>query len=205
MFTNWRSVLLILVSLTLAAQVFFAFLMIVGAIKSRGTTLALPGLGLLIAGPLIFIVPLMIDLVLIVFAGHPFQIVGVADTRQIIKHEDQKSEGVAVRGSTLSMFDINAVNISTGRTWTESEGTAAREVCVVGTDMLENLFGGAAADRVLNQEVRIAGHPFQIVGVAEPFGKIFGLSRDNFIMIPSRRTRNFSARAIPSSFIFKSL
>jgi len=107
-----------------------------------------------------------------------------ADTRQIIKHADQKSDGVTVRGSTLSMFDINAVNIATGRAWTDSETAAARDVCVVGTDMLENLFGGATADRVLNQEVRIAGHPFQIIGVAEPFGKIFGVSRDNFIMIP---------------------
>ncbi len=107
-----------------------------------------------------------------------------ADTRQIIKHADQKSDGVTVRGSTLSMFDINAVNIATGRAWTDSETAAARDVCVVGTDMLENLFGGAAPDRVLNQEVRIAGHPFQIIGVAEPFGKIFGVSRDNFIMIP---------------------
>ncbi len=107
-----------------------------------------------------------------------------ADTRQIVKHEDQKSDGVTVRGSTLSMFDINAVNIATGRAWTDSETAAARDVCVVGTDMLENLFGGATADRVLNQEVRIAGHPFQIIGVAESFGKIFGVSRDNFIMIP---------------------
>jgi putative ABC transport system permease protein len=107
-----------------------------------------------------------------------------ADAREIVKHADQRSDGVAVRGSTLSMFDINAVNISEGRAWTESEGTAAREVCVVGTDILENLFGGAAPEKILNQEVRIAGHAFQIIGVAEPFGKIFGLSRDNFLMIP---------------------
>ncbi len=68
MFTNWKIVLLVLVSLTLAAQVLFAFLMVVGAIKSRGTSIALPGLGLLVAGPLVFIVPLIIDLILIVFA-----------------------------------------------------------------------------------------------------------------------------------------
>jgi len=107
----------------------------------------------------------------------------------IVKHGDQKSEGVLVRGITLSMFSIEDVNVATGRQWTESEEMAARDVCVVGPDILENLFGGAPPDQVTGQEIRIDGHPFQIIGVPERLGKIFGFSRDNYVFIPYQTYR----------------
>jgi putative ABC transport system permease protein len=105
-------------------------------------------------------------------------------TRELVKHADQKSEDVPVRGITLSMLEIEAVNIDAGRAWAESEGAAARDVCIVGTDILDNVFNGASPEQVVGQEVRLAGRPFQIVGVAQKQGKIFGFSRDNFVFIP---------------------
>jgi putative ABC transport system permease protein len=104
--------------------------------------------------------------------------------QETVKRNDQKSDGVMIRGITLSMFDIDAVNLETGRFWSESEQAAGRDAAVVGADILENLFGGAAPERAVGQEIRIAGRPFQIVGVAEKKGKIFGFSRDNLIYIP---------------------
>ncbi|MGB7925293.1 MAG: ABC transporter permease [Pyrinomonadaceae bacterium] len=115
--------------------------------------------------------------------------------RQTVKHGDQKFEGVVVRGVTLSMIDIDAINIEAGRAWAEGEGAAAREICVVGADVLENLFGGASPDRVVGQEVSLAGRPYRIIGVAQPLGKIFGFSRDNFIYIPyPTYQKNFGSR-----------
>lgn len=64
---NWRNAFLILAWLMLAAQTLFAFLMIAAAIMARGTTIALPGLGLLIAGPLFFILLLIVDLAIAAF------------------------------------------------------------------------------------------------------------------------------------------
>src|SRR5437879_1870529 len=65
-----------------------------------------------------------------------------ANSLEIVKHGDKKSENVAVRGITpIAMFDIDAVTIDAGRVWSESEGSAARELCVVGADIGENLFG----------------------------------------------------------------
>ncbi len=102
----------------------------------------------------------------------------------IVKHGDQKSEGVRVRGLTLSMFEIEDINIVAGRTWTESESETGREACVVGADILTNLFADAPPETVVGQEIRIEGRPFEIVGVAEKLGSIFGFSRDNVVMIP---------------------
>ena len=107
-----------------------------------------------------------------------------ANARELIKHGDQKSEDVPVRGVTLSMFNIEDVSIDAGRVWFESEGEAGDEVCVVGTDILENLFDNALPDQVVGKEIRLSGRPFQIVGVAEKQGKIFGFSRDNFVFFP---------------------
>jgi putative ABC transport system permease protein len=119
-----------------------------------------------------------------------------ANAPEIVKYKDQKSDNVIVRGVTpTAMFDIDAVNIDAGRFWTESEGAAAREICVVGTDILQNLFGGAEADKAVGQELHIGGRPFLIIGVLQPMGKILGFSRDNIIYVPySTYQKNFGAR-----------
>ncbi len=104
--------------------------------------------------------------------------------RETVKHNDQKSDEVTIRGITLSMFDIDAVNLDAGRFWSDSEQASGRDACVVGADILENLFGGAAPEKAVGQDIRLAGRVFQIVGVAEKKGKIFGFSRDNLIYIP---------------------
>jgi putative ABC transport system permease protein len=112
------------------------------------------------------------------------------------KHRDQKSDNVIIRGVTpTAMFDIDAVAIDAGRFWTESEGDRGREICIVGADIVENLFGGMAPDRVVGQSVSIAGRPYQILGVLQPLGKIFGNSRDNIIYIPySTFQKSFGTR-----------
>ncbi len=104
--------------------------------------------------------------------------------RVTVKHADEKSDEITIRGITLSMFDIDAVNLDAGRFWSESEHAAGRDVCVVGSDIVENLFNDAPPDRVVGQEVRVAGRTFKIAGVAEKKGKIFGFSRDSLIYIP---------------------
>jgi putative ABC transport system permease protein len=123
--------------------------------------------------------------------------VGVAaNVLQTAKHGDQKFENVRVRGVTpQAMFDVDGVTIDAGRIWTESEGTSGRPICVVGSDVLANLFGGAAADRVIGEEISIAGRPHQILGVLEPLGSIFGASRDSVIYIPySTYQKSYGAR-----------
>lgn len=123
--------------------------------------------------------------------------VGVAaNAAETIKHANQKSDNVRVRGVTpLTMFDIDGVTIDAGRIWTDTEGSSGREVCVVGPDILKNLFEDAPADRAIGQEIRIAGRPHTIIGVLEPLGSILGFSRDNVIYIPySTYQRAFGAR-----------
>ncbi|HKG97854.1 MAG TPA: ABC transporter permease, partial [Pyrinomonadaceae bacterium] len=112
--------------------------------------------------------------------------VGIAaNAIETVKYADQKAENVRIRGvDPITMFDIDAVTINVGRIWTESEGASGRDICVVGPDMLKNLFGDAPADRAVGQEIRIDGRPYLVLGVLEPLGSIFGFSRDNVVYIP---------------------
>ena len=108
-----------------------------------------------------------------------------ANAIETVKHADQKAENVRIRGiDPITMFEVDGVTIDAGRIWTESEGTSGRDICVVGPDMLKNLFGDAPADKAVGQEIRIDGRPYLILGVLEPLGSIFGFSRDNVVYIP---------------------
>ncbi|HET6974750.1 MAG TPA: ABC transporter permease [Pyrinomonadaceae bacterium] len=112
--------------------------------------------------------------------------VGIAaNAVETVKYADQKAENVRIRGvDPITMFDIDGVSVNVGRIWTESEGASGREICVIGPDMLKNLFNDAPADRAIGQEIRINGRPYVVLGVLEPLGSIFGFSRDNVVYIP---------------------
>ncbi|MEZ5425732.1 MAG: ABC transporter permease [Pyrinomonadaceae bacterium] len=102
----------------------------------------------------------------------------------LVKFRDNRSDNVAVRGLTISMFQIENVTIQSGRIWTKEEGEAGKNVAVIGTDLLENLFDNRTADDVLGEEIRVDGIPYRVLGVAAPFGKVLGFSRDNFVYLP---------------------
>jgi len=112
--------------------------------------------------------------------------VGIAaNALETVKYAGQKAENVRIRGvEPITMFDIDGVSVNVGRIWTESEGAAGRDICVIGPDMLKNLFNDAPADRAVGQEIRIDGRPYLVLGVLEPLGSIFGFSRDNVVYIP---------------------
>jgi putative ABC transport system permease protein len=123
--------------------------------------------------------------------------VGVAaNAIETVKHADQKSDSVRIRGvDPTTMFAIDGVNIDVGRIWTDAEASSGHEICVIGPDLLKNLFDGASSDRAVGQEIRIAGRPYTIIGVLEPLGSIFGFSRDNVVYIPySTYQKSYGAR-----------
>jgi putative ABC transport system permease protein len=107
-----------------------------------------------------------------------------ANAQATVKAGDQSSDGVRVRGLTLSMFLIEDTDVIAGRAWTDVEEASGRDVAVVGPDVVDNLFGGAPPEQVVGKQVRVEGRAYEVIGVTERLGKIFGFSRDNFVQIP---------------------
>lgn len=103
---------------------------------------------------------------------------------ELVKHGEASSDNVMVRGVTLSIFAIEDLVPEAGRLWTDSEGDAGQYVAVVGADVVKNLFGEIPPESVLGKEIRVRGAVVRIIGTVAPLGSIFGVSRDNFVMVP---------------------
>jgi putative ABC transport system permease protein len=100
---------------------------------------------------------------------------------QTIKYQGEKSEGVVVRGVSNAVIGIEALDLHSGRGFTEQEINGGYQVCVIGWDVVDNLFPGL---NPVGHELNINNLPYKIIGVTEPLGKIFGFSRDNYVLIP---------------------
>ncbi len=89
----------------------------------------------------------------------------------------------SLRGYTPSLFRISDLEVQAGRFLTEGDESRAAPVCVVGWDIVDNLFVGIDP---IGKEVRIDGDTYTIVGVAKKQGSALGNSRDNWVGIPFR-------------------
>lgn len=108
--------------------------------------------------------------------------IGWESTRlDTVKYANEKSEGVLVRGVSTNVIAIEQLIFYSGRAFTEQEINAGHNVCVIGWDIVDNLFPGIDP---IDREIRINNIPFKVIGVIERLGTIFGFSRDNYVMIP---------------------
>jgi putative ABC transport system permease protein len=88
---------------------------------------------------------------------------------------------VQVRGLTAGMFDIERVDVAAGRFYTESEESQHAAVCLLGADVVTDLFGQSDP---LGAEISVMGKPFQVIGSVARRGSLFGRSQDRFIIVP---------------------
>ena len=86
-----------------------------------------------------------------------------------------------VRGYTWQMPSLQNLNIVNGRDFTESDEEHASHVCIIGTDIQDNLLAGVDP---IGQELRVDGSPYTVIGVSEKQGSTFGASQDNWVGIP---------------------
>jgi putative ABC transport system permease protein len=98
-----------------------------------------------------------------------------------VKHGEQSVSDVWIRGFTPSMWAMLNFDLASGRVLTEIDLDRRANVAIIGTDLVENLF--PAVDP-LNQEIRVDGQIYTIVGVDKKIGKTLGQSRDNYVAMP---------------------
>ena len=98
-----------------------------------------------------------------------------------VKANNSSSTGVGVRGWTAAMPEITNINIVEGRSFTQTEVEHGTHVCIIGTDIQENLLKG---ENPLGQEIRVDGIVYTVIGMGEKQGKTLGNSQDNYVAIP---------------------
>jgi len=80
-----------------------------------------------------------------------------------------------------SYFDIKKLVVTSGRAFSSQEVSAGAKVIVIGTDIVDNLFGELDP---LGREVRIGGMPYTVIGILEKQGSVFGFSLDRQAIVP---------------------
>jgi putative ABC transport system permease protein len=125
--------------------------------------------------------------------GDRLEIGAQTDASLPVRRNGRTLRGIAVQGVTTNITSLTNVKVQYGREFTAGDNEFRRPVCIVGADIVEELFAGGNA---LGQELRIGQLPYQIVGVAEPRGSLFGNSQDGFVMLPlGTFTRIFGERS----------
>ncbi|HJR53665.1 MAG TPA: ABC transporter permease [Gemmatimonadota bacterium] len=92
------------------------------------------------------------------------------------KVEDMNINGVGPEYPYLSTFEI-----ARGRHLSPLEIDRARPVAVIGEDVAKELF---PTRDPLGEMIRVRGRHFEVIGVAKPQGSTFGVTQDDFVVIP---------------------
>lgn len=88
---------------------------------------------------------------------------------------------VLVFGVTEGYQAVQDYRFVAGRPLSELDVRERRAAVAIGADVARDLFDNGQA---IDQEVRIAGRRFTVVGVVAPKGRVLGQSFDAFVMIP---------------------
>ena len=99
-----------------------------------------------------------------------------------VTYEKRQLSNVYLLGTTDAYATITPVNCREGRFLDEIESRGGRNVCVVGLDVAQGLFGG---DDPIGKKVRIGEQKYEVIGVFEKQGSFLGLfSFDSQVVIP---------------------
>jgi putative ABC transport system permease protein len=101
----------------------------------------------------------------------------------VVGDNGRTASGVQVTGASPDIFQIRNFDITDGRAFTAQENDAASPVIVLGFETAEKVFEGL---RPVGRTVRVGGFPYQVIGVLDERGSLFGQSLDNMVIAPAR-------------------
>jgi putative ABC transport system permease protein len=107
---------------------------------------------------------------------------------------------VWVNGGDENYLEMNGFNIAAGRNLNELDVSTGRNVCLLGKDVAERLFGTGNIERPLEKIIHINNIPFRVIGVLAPKGSTFGRSLDNNIITTYNSVRRFFTNTAAPSF-----
>jgi putative ABC transport system permease protein len=115
--------------------------------------------------------------------------------RARVNRLERELTSVSVNGTSADYLAANGGGVREGRFLVEGDVELARPSVVLGADISDQLFPGAAPAAVVGQRVLVAGHAFTVVGLLDRRGKFLGQSLDNLVLIPyTSFQRHFGSR-----------
>ena len=102
-------------------------------------------------------------------------------TNADVEFEGHRLAAVRIRGRNADWPKIEGGSIQPGRSYSHVEDAGNAHVVVVNSKLAENLFGQRDP---MNRRVKIAGLPYDVIGVYEPPPRLFGEGDQPEVMIP---------------------
>ena len=90
-------------------------------------------------------------------------------------------KSVLVAGTTADFFPLRRLNVMRGNALPASEFGRGAALCVIGTTIERDLFGGKSS---LGKMLRIGESRFRVIGVLAPKGESMGINSDEIVFIP---------------------
>ena len=87
----------------------------------------------------------------------------------------------SIAGVTTEFLPVRQFEIARGRFFSTGDLDSASNVAVVGPDLATKLFGNRSA---IGRQLRIRNQPFEVIGVLEPKGAVFGQNQDENAYVP---------------------
>jgi putative ABC transport system permease protein len=112
-----------------------------------------------------------------------------------------------IRGFTAEAPALRGLELQTGRFLTQYDVDHARNVCVIGSDLVETLFPFVDP---IGKTLIVDDRPFEVIGVGTKQGSVLGQSQDNWAMVPltlhqkmygARRSVSIYAKAIDEAHL----
>jgi putative ABC transport system permease protein len=106
----------------------------------------------------------------------------VNQATQVIYGNRNRTTGVT--GSTNGYIEVRDWPLSAGRRFTKGEDRAGKSVCILGTTVRDDLFGGQDP---IGKSIRVHKISFRVVGILSSKGQSnFGTDQDDIVLIPLR-------------------
>ena len=98
-----------------------------------------------------------------------------------IVQSNSKSLSISIAGITPEFLQVRSFEINEGRFISQNDVKGSRSVVVIGPDLKTEFFND---DIALGKNIRIKDHSYEIIGILEPKGAVFGSNQDKNAYIP---------------------
>lgn len=108
--------------------------------------------------------------------------ISISTGGRTLKYNNIKTNpNVGIAGVNQDLFLARELKIGVGRNLSKADYDYNRQTVIIGTDIADKLFKSISP---IGQEIKIDNFNFEVAGVFEKRGSIFGQSQDNFVAIP---------------------
>jgi putative ABC transport system permease protein len=127
---------------------------------------------------------------------------GSANSMGKVKYGSLYLDDVPLIGATANYTDVEDVDIANGRGFTDTDDIHRRAICLLGPDVVENLFNGQDP---IDKIIKVGSMYLRVVGVGTKRGSFLGQNQDIWVVLPLHTFQKYYGRRTDLSLSIKAV